>query len=351
MLGTTLRRLKLGKIALVLFLTVLIWVWADLALDETPPARVAVVKVEESGSEAIWVSFSRQSSVEVKVTLSGPHSAFVALDRQLRSENKKLTFVFDPEQERMTASPGRSLNLLDFLQKAKSLKDLGLKVESCVPESVEVDVVALVKKTLPVECFKEDGQSVKTQSIEPSTVDMFAPEGVRSAQVRLSAVEIEQAKLAAVEKTPYIVLAEGRTRNASDPVRIKIPTEQSPLTDYSISPATLSIALSPAMREKYTAEVTNLTQVLGPIAIRASAEAKEAYRMQAPALPHMTLYIYDDDAKKGEVEQPPRRVVYNFPEEFVRKREIELKNPDQPAEAKFRLIRLASPETGPAVEE
>ncbi|MBN2270296.1 MAG: hypothetical protein JXN61_06765 [Sedimentisphaerales bacterium] len=343
------RKLKLGKIALVLFLTVLIWVYADLALDETPPARVAVVKVEESGSEAIWVSFSRQPSVDVKVTLSGPHSAFVALDRQLRSENKKLTFVFDPEQERMTTPPGRALNLLDFLQKAKSLRNLGLKVVACVPESVEVDVVALGKKTLPIECFKEDGQSVKTQSIEPSTVDMFASEGIRSAQVKLSAVEIEQAKQAPLEKTPYIVLAEGLTRSASNPVKIRIPTEQSPLTDYSISPATLSIALSPALREKYTAEVTNLTQVLGPIAIRASAEAKRAYEMQA--LPHMTLYIYDDDAKKGEVEQGPRRVVYNFPEEFVRKREIELKNPDQPAEAKFKLIQLPPVEFAPAIVE
>ena len=56
MFRSTLTKLNLGKIALVLFLTVLIWVWADLALDETPPARVAVVKVEELGSEAIWVS-------------------------------------------------------------------------------------------------------------------------------------------------------------------------------------------------------------------------------------------------------------------------------------------------------
>ena len=64
-------------------------------------------------------------------------------------------------------------------------------------------------------------------------------------------------------------------------------------------------------------------------------------------LPHMTLYIFDDDAKKGQTEQPPRRVVYNFPEEFVRAGEIELKNPDQPAEAKFKLIDLTSGQTPP----
>jgi hypothetical protein len=35
----------------------------------------------------------------------------------------------------------------------------------------------------------------------------------------------------------------------------------------------------------------------------------------------------------------------------VSKGEIELKNAGQPVEAKFRLIRLASPETVPPVEE
>jgi len=340
-----LRRLKYGKIAIVLFLTVLIWVWADLALDETPPARAAVIAVDESSSETMWVSFRQKQSADIKVTLTGPHSAFVALDRGLRSSGRKLTFVFDAEQERMSEPGGHSLDVLAFLQKAKALKDLGLKVKSCMPEFIDVNVVALAKKPLPVECFKENGQSVKAQSIDPSNVEMFVPEGTRTARVKLSDAEIKQARSVAIEKTPYIILAEGLIKYAVAPVRIMMPPEQKLLTDYSISPATLSIALSPALREKYTAEVTNLTQVLSPIAIRATDEAKRAYELQQ--LPHMTLYIFDDDAKRGQAEQPPRRVVYNFPEDFVRSGEIELKNPDQPAEAKFKLIPLSPVETPP----
>ncbi len=330
---------KFGKIAIVLFLTVLIWVWADLELDETPPERTAVIEVAESSSETVWVSFRQKASADVKVTLTGPHSAFVALDRGLRSAGRRLTFVFNAEHERMSEPGGHSLEMLAFLQKAKALKDLGLKVESCVPEVIDVNVVALVKKSLPVECFKEDGQSVKAQSIDPSTVEMFVPEGTRTARVKLSDAEIEQARSVAKEKTPYIVLAEGLIKYAGAPVRIMIPPEQSRLTDYSISPATLDIALSPALGEKYRAEVTNLTQVLGsPIAIRASLQAKRTYENQE--LPHMTLHIFDADGKKAEEEQS-REVVYNFPEEFVRKGEIELiVRSDQPARAKFKLTGL-----------
>jgi hypothetical protein len=171
---------------------------------------------------------------------------------------------------------------------------------------------------------------------------MFAPESMRTARVQLRRGEIEQARLNAIEMRPYIVLAEGLTKYAGESVQIMIPPEESRLKDYSISPATLSIALSPRLGENYSAKVTNLTQVLGPIAIRASDRAKRAYEMQQ--LPHMTLYIFDDDANKGEAEQPPRKVVHNFPEEFVRAGEIELKNPDQPAEAKFKLIPLPATE-------
>jgi len=343
-----LRKLKYGKIAIVLFLTVLIWVWADLALDEEPPAKSANILVDESADQELWVSFNQTRRARIQMTLSGPHSAFVTLDRKLRSEGKELEFVFNAVHQKMSTPGGHRLRVLDFLQKDKSLKDLGLKVKSCEPEVVDVNVVKLVSNPLPVECFDEDGLALKAESIDPSRVEMYAPESARTAQVQLSDSEVAQARSTAVSKTPYVVLGKGWTKQATTLVKIKMPAEMSRLSDYTITAATLSIALSPNLQDKYRVEVVNLTQVLGPVAIRASAEAKRTYEMQLS--PQMTLYILDDDAKKGESEQS-RAVVYNFPEQFVRKGEIELKNPGQPAEAKFRLIRLASPETGPAVEE
>jgi len=343
-----LRKLKYGKIAIVLFLTVLIWVWADLALDEEPPARSAVIVVDESADQELWVSFNQARRARIQVTLSGPHSAFVTLDSKLRSEGKELEFVFNAVHQKMSTPGGHKLRVLDFLQKDKGLKDLGLKVKSCEPEVVDVNVVQLVAKSLPVECFDEDGLALKAESIVPSKVEMYVPESTRTAQAQLSDSEVAQARSTAISKTPYVVLGEGRTKQATTLVKIKMPAELSRLSDYTITAATLSIALSPNLQDKYRVEVVNLTQVLGPVAIRASAEAKRTYEMQL--LPQMTLYILDDDAKKGESEQS-RAVVYNFPQQFVGKGEIELKNPGQPAEAKFRLIRLASAESPPTVLE
>jgi hypothetical protein len=213
---------------------------------------------------------------------------------------------------------------------------------------VDVNVVGLVKKPLLVECFDQDGIPVEAQSIEPDKVEMFAPESTRTARVRLNPSEIEQARLTPIEKTPYIVLALDHVRLALTPVNITIPPEQDRLTDYNITAKSPSIALSLALLAEYSVEITNLRQILSsPIVIRATAEAKWAYEHQT--LPLMTLYIFDDDANKAE-EDLRRAVEYNFPPEFVRKGEIELKNPDQPAEAKFKLIRRASAETPVGVD-
>ncbi len=338
-----LRKIKYGKIAVVIFLTVLIWVWTDLALDEELPDRPATIVVDESANPKLWVSFNQASSADIRITLSGPHTAIAALDRKLREREKSLEFVFDASQEKMAKPGDYSLSLLAFLQKDKEIRRLGLKVKSCEPEILDVNVVGLVERSLTVECFDEDGipLEVKNIEIEPKKVVMFVPEDRRTARVQLKRSEREQARVSAVDKTPYVELA-GQERYAATTVQIKMSPEEDRLSDYTITKTTLSVALSPTLLGEYSVQITNLPQVLSPIAIRATPEAKRACELQQ--LPLMTLYIFDVDAKKGEVEQR-KAVVYNFPPEFVRKDEIRLKNPQQLAEAKFKLIPLSSAET------
>jgi len=334
-----LRKIKYGKIAVVIFLTVLIWVWTDLALDEELPDKSATVVVDDSVNPRLWVSFNHAPLSDIKITLSGPHAAIAALDRKLREGEESLEFVFDVTKENMDKPDDYSLRLLPFLQKDKEIKRLGLKVKSCEPEILDVNVVELVERSLPVECFDEDGIPLKFDSIDPSKVKIFALEEMRAARVQLSPREIVQARLSAVKKKPYVVLAAGQTRDAIA-VKIKLAPEEDRLSDYTITNTTYSVALSPNLVGEYTVEVTNELQVLRPIAIRATEAAKSAYEGQP--YPLMTLYISDDDRKKAAEEQS-RAVVYNFPLEFVRKGEIELiKNTQQPAEAKFKLIPLSS---------
>ena len=338
------KKVKFGKIAIVIFLTLLIWVWADLALDETPPEKPAVVVVDESVDPKLWISFDKSASADIKITLSGPHTAVTTLDRELRKGLKPLEFVFNAVQEKMDKPGEYSLKLLEFLQKDRELRRRGLKIQSCDPNELSVNVVQLEKKSLTVECFDESGNPLKAQSIEPSKVDAWVPVDSRlTAKVKLTKAEIDKAVLTPIEKTPYVTLAQDQIRQASTAVTIKLLPLEDPLREHKVT-ATLDIALSVNLQGKYKVEITNLDEVILPIIVRATTEAKQVYEDQP--YPPMTLHIFDDDAKKPE-EKKTREVVYNFPEEFVRKGEIELKNPQQPAEAEFILIPLPSTETPP----
>jgi hypothetical protein len=335
------RKPKYGKIVIVLFITILIWVWADLALDEELPVSNVTIRVVKSKPQ-LWVSFDDASSVTIEeIVLKGPLRKINNMRRKL--EEERLEIDFDATKEKMNEPASYPLPLLPFLKKDEEIKRLGLKVESCKPETLSVKVVRLVSRPLNVKCVDEDGNPIGGATVEPVQVDMLVPEdwGPEKliAEVLLTRREIEHARVSPIDETPYIRLAAGQTRQAPQSVKITMPPEQDRLSDCTIKAPTLSIALSPTLQGKYYVDVNNLSEVLLPIVIKATPEAERAYKLQP--LPKMTLYILDDDIEKGE-EVQQKKVVYNFPPEFVRKREIELKNPQQPAEAKFKLIPVSS---------
>ena len=335
------RKPKYGKIVIVVFITILIWIWSDLALDEDFPVSNVKIRVVKSNPE-LWVSFDNASSVTIEeIVLKGPLRKIANIRRKL--EEERLEIDFDATKEKMDEPASYPLPLLPFLKKDEEIKRLGLKVESCKPKTLSVKVVRLVSRPLDVKCIDENGNPISGATVDPVQVDMLVPEdwGPEKlfAEVMLTLREIEQARVSPIKETPYIRLTAGQTRQAARSVDVTLPPEPDRLSDYTIKAPTLSIALSPALQGKYYVDVNNLSDVLLPIVIRATPEAERAYRLQP--LPKMTLYILDDDTEKGE-DVPPRKVVYNFPPEFVRKGEIELKNPQQPAEAKFKLIPVSS---------
>jgi len=341
-------KIKYGKIAIVIFLTVLIWVWVDLALDEEFTAPKATINVAFSPN--LWVSFDNKPSASIdNIVLKGPASKIAEVRRKLNNGLLALDFFLDPVREGMTTAGPHTLTVLDFVRRSEKIKELGdLTVEACEPEIIDVNVVELVEKQLDIECFDESGAPLEVESIEPAKVVMFVPADSRlTAQVQLTPREIEQARISAVVKTPYVVLAPGQTGPAPKPVRIKMPPEADLLSEHTIAEAKLGIELSVNLLGEYKPDVINYNEVVSPFTILATPEAKQAYENQPF---QMTLYILDEDKKKGPEEEQPRKVVYNFPEEFVRKNEIKLKNPQKSAEARFKLIRLTSapaPPSGP----
>ena len=334
------KKIKFSKITIVIFITVLIWVWADLALDETLPDKSAVVVVDESVARQFWISFDQSPSADIIITLSGPHTAVTTMDVELRKRQKPLEFVFNAVQEQMDRPGVHSLKLLEFLRKDRELRRRGLMVQSCDPNELSVNVVELAKKSLPIECFDMSGNPLKALSVEPSKVDAFVPVDSRlAARVRLTRAEIEQAREAPKIKTPYIEFAPGHIRESVTDVEIMLAPEEDPLTVQRIEDATVGIDMSPFLLAKYYAEITNLPAVLSSITVRATNEAKQAYENQQRS--HMTLCIFESDIKQGQ-EDYRKAVHYNFPEKYVRTGEIELVG--EPTQAEFKLILRPSAE-------
>jgi len=342
------RKIKYSKIAIVIFLTVLIWVWADLALDETlpvPGVTIIVTELAES-SDDLWVSFDGKASTSIdNIVLKGPASKIAEIKRELTDGSLELKFSLYPDLQGISNAGSHTINILDFLKKSEEMRDLGgLTVESCEPNTVTVDVVKLVERPLTVECVDESGNSQKTESIVPPTVNMLVPGDWGNdkliARIKLTRSEIEQARKEPLKKNPYVELAAEQIRSVTASVTIKLSPEEDPLTVQRIEDATLVIAMSPTLLAKYYVNVTNLPSVLNSIAVRATTDAKRAYEDQL--LPHMTLYIFDSDTEK-EQEIQRKRVHYNFPPEYVRKGEIELTQ--EPATAEFKLIPRPSAES------
>jgi hypothetical protein len=265
-------------------------------------------------------------------------------------------FYFDPEQEKMATAGEHLLNVAEFLKGADNIRQLGLTVAATDPNTLTVSIVELQKKQVAVRCFDDNQNLLKVASIEPAQVEAYVPAertgATLEAKVTLGKREVEQARLAPIEKTPIVELAPGQTREAASSVKITLPKEQERLQEYLITSVRLGVSLSANLEGKYKVELINPEAVMGSVAIRATPEAKRAYENMRY---HVILEIDDSDKDNrpdksspgaaGETAPEIRRdLVYDFPPEFLRKDEITLNQ--SPVQARFRLVPIAA-ETAP----
>ena len=59
------KKINYGKVLVVASITVLIWVWADLALDEKLSVSNVNITIAKSSNPNFWVSFGNESSVSI----------------------------------------------------------------------------------------------------------------------------------------------------------------------------------------------------------------------------------------------------------------------------------------------
>ena len=144
------RKIKFGKIAIVIFLTVLIWVWTDLDLDEVHTVPKVIMRVAHSPE--LLVSFNGQPEASINnIELKGPAKRISEVRRGLDDGTLPLDLTLNPEREGMITTGSNTLNVLDFLKRSDEIKELGgLTVEGCKPEIIDVNVVKLEKQSLDI---------------------------------------------------------------------------------------------------------------------------------------------------------------------------------------------------------
>jgi hypothetical protein len=329
-----------GKIILVVFITILIWVWADKAQDEEDVFENVVIKADRSLASDLWLTFDGQLSVTLEeLTLRGPAARMDDLKRNLKTGSPRLEFFLSPVDAGLVESGQTNLIVLDFLRNSGQLSNLRVSAVDCEPRTISVRASEIVEKELKVRCVRPDGSVLNAKNIEPTTVRTRVPVdwGPLVADVVLNNGEIEQARLGDFEKTAVVRFSAEEIYPVPTKVKITMPAATEDLSVRSVTQATIGYVWSPNLEGKYTVELENYSE-LASFTINATSEAERAYREQPFQI---LLYILDEEAKNTAEQR--KEVVYNFPDEFVSDGKIKLNQPAGIARFKLKAIGSEAP--------
>lgn len=333
------------KISLVIFITLLIWVWADLSQDDTYMDSTSILVIGPSEPD-LWVRFKDDNSSELhidKVKFEGPALRIAELRQDLESGMFKLRFTLDPADfiSEGSAEPV-TIPLLAELEKNNDIRKRGLKAVECSPENVTVLATQLVEKELKLRCL-EGSKIIKDAQFDPETIKMLVPptlgEDELVADVRFtSTAQATRAKSEFVQVRPEVKFAAGvAPRMADVAVNVRLPKEGGVgLVNKSIA-GTIGVVGNAEILNKFKVEISNLADFTTTLQIKATEEAFAAYELRPYKV---VLEVKAGDEKTETVTRKPE---YNFPQEFVRRGEIEKVN--ELYDAKFKL----TPKNGAAV--
>jgi|FrelakmetLWP11LW_1041352.scaffolds.fasta_scaffold01411_4 hypothetical protein len=328
------------KILAVFFLTLLIWAWAFLSL-ETTLSHTASLQVAPVAVSDYLVTFdgAEDSYDNLQLRFKGTPAKISEMLQRYRSET--LTFYYDPKEFGHTRSGKHTIDVSEFIRQNPKIREYALTLEWCRPEKLDVNVEKLEKKLLVVQCVDETGGSIKPDTIEPAQVEIFVRSGYSgSAMVMLTPQQSERAKKLPISVKPYAEIAPGKRRYAEEPVQVTLSASEK-LEPMVIQPA-IGYVVNPAMTGKFKIELLNETELKTITNIRFTEKAYEAYKKQKY---QFLIEIRDGDESLPEI--PPRAVIYNFPQEYVKSGQIEAPNP--PHQAQLKLTPIVSPAAPAAV--
>jgi hypothetical protein len=332
-------KIKIAKLVTVVLLTLLIWVWADLALEESYPVGKAQVAIGRSTDPTLWVNFVNpdgtvaNAAVIDAVVLKGPTSKLQQVRAQREQGNLDLRLLLEPQLWEAAKTGEQTIALLDLLERSPKIRQWGLTVESCSPDTLTVRIERLEEKRLPIRCIDQNDVTISGAIVEPDKVAMYVPAewGIdRPVNVRLTAEQIARAKTGVVRSTPYVELA-GQRQEAREEVTIHTQPDPDRLKTYTITNVRAGILITETLLAKYQVKVDNPQDLYGSVEIRATEEAKQAYEDEKNTRYQVVLEI---DTESTELQD--KELIYNFPQKYLRSGEIE--SARAPALIHFRLL-------------
>jgi hypothetical protein len=331
---------KLSKFLIVIFLTLLIWAWAYMSLEDTK-TFTGTLEVSPSADQRLLVTLAfGDGAPQTKIPLAslnfqGAPSRISELEKRyslpLDNPNKeRLDFYYDPAEHGGTGGSYK-LSIQEYLQKSGKVKELALSLDSCTPSQVDVKIEVLEEKKRSIQCRDENGSLIKEAVITPSFAIIYARKGYNgTATVTLTQQQIENARKGPIEVTPYVELGVANmTRESAEPVEVVLQSEKlmKPRTYKTTKP--IGIFISPELQRAYKVTILNEEKIRETTSIYATDDALRAYEnMTYP------LYIIIKDNDVVDLSNiPPKTIYYNFPPEYVKSGQI--------AEDETKLPRIA----------
>ena len=191
------------------------------------------------------------------MVLKGPISKLQRVKQQKEEGSLDLKVFVAPRQwegasrETDDGPPGHSLG-------EPRIRQWGLTVESCSPETLTVRIDRLVQKPLKIRCVDPDDMTIDGAIVEPDKVDMYVPAdwGIeRQAVVELTAEgRPGQGRLGQEEALPP---GRGPTEEADREVTIRMPPDPDRLKTYTITNVRAGILITETLQAKYQVKVEN----------------------------------------------------------------------------------------------
>ena len=329
-----LKKVKVSKLALVIFLTVLIWVWADLANDVTRSLYTATIVIGRTKPNLLASFPQGNNSIDVnEIKLKGPASKINGMEQLIANDPLKLEFPLILEQFGKDKPGDHTISVKDIIERSGWIKENGLSIEKCEPAEITVNVLALTLEDIDVQCFDE--QNLQRDLENAQTVSMYVPsDWGGKARVDLTSADVQKAVQQPIFKKPYIVLSNGQKKEADTTIEIKLSPLENTLEKRKVNNATYGICLSENLSKgQYEVEVLNVPDILS-IEILTTQAAKDAYEEQRF---QVIIEVKDgDDVETREKGFVRRTLTYLLPEDYVRENQIKLAQEKE--EAEFKLI-------------